>query len=109
MINVEESRLSPLQQDVLTSVQSLGQLQPGIGDIGPKALRIAEIFLDDRVRIDALTVVHLDQDLILFTENQVEFLMQYARIQQILHANAHPGDFVAIGWTNPPTSCPDPG
>ena len=85
------------------------QQQPGVGDERLEPLGVGEVLLDHGVDVEPLAVVDLEQDLVLLPQHQLELLAQDARVEQILHADAHPGHLVAVGGADPATGRADPG
>src|SRR5436190_23377581 len=108
VVHVEHGGLGALQQHHLALVQRPAQDQAGVGHVGTQPFGVPLVLGRDRLRFDPAPVVDLGQDLVLLAQHQVELLPQDAGIEQVLDADADPGDLVAVGRADAAAGGADP-
>jgi hypothetical protein len=96
VVDVEQRRLAALEQDRLAPVEGLVEQQRGVGDHRADAVDERQQLLDDRVDLDGLAVVDLDQHLVLHVEGALDLLAQDPLVEQVLHADAEPVHLVGV-------------
>ncbi len=109
MVDVEQGPLRTLQQDVLAPRRGLIQGELGVGDAVHEPLGQFQHLVDDPGRVQRLTVVDLDQHLVLDVEGGFDLLGQDRLVQQILGADPHPGHLVLVGRADPTAGGADLG
>ena len=96
VVDVEQGGLRALEQHPVARVEGVAEQQPGVGDAGFSRSAYVGVLLDHLVDVDRLAVVDLDQDLVLLLQRALELLAEDRRVEQVLHADAHAGDLVAV-------------
>jgi hypothetical protein len=101
VIEVEHRALSALQHHVAAVRERVMQQLAGVRDVGPKALRVDEVVLDDLLGLHRQLVVDLRQEVVLLPQDHVELLAKDLLVVQVLHADADPCGAVGVGGTDP--------
>ncbi len=74
----------------------------------PEPLRVHAVLVDDLVHLKGAPVVNLGQDLVLLPQRKLQLRAKDPGIEQVLDADAGPGDLVAVGRAYPAAGGPDP-
>ena len=96
VVDVEQGSLRALEEHGLATVECLVEQQAGVGDAVAEPLATGQHLLDDRVRIECLAVVHLDQHLVLEVQRRLDLLPQDLLVEHVLHPHPDPGELVLV-------------
>jgi hypothetical protein len=101
VVEVEEGRLGPLEQDALAAL--LGVVDEGdrVGDHrGDLGRQLVEVPSGDVVGLERKAVVDLGEQRVLLLENDVQLRAEDLRIEQVLDTQADAGRLVGVGRTD---------
>jgi hypothetical protein len=102
VVDVEHRSLRALEEHPAVVAQGLIDQERGVGDERPQPLGIRELLLGHRSGIQPRQLVELLEDLVLRLERDLQLAHQDLGVEQILHADTHPGRLVLVAGPDAP-------